>query len=676
MSIRQYSSVILKSLLLLLILLQLVATNCDRMPSGPKIPEESKLAVFCVLNPAQQNQTIQLQRTLTYTETVTASVADLDVSDARIILIGPDGQFEAEPMLPSSRPTAQKDTNYTADFLWGTSHFNYLLRGDKIQSGEHYSLSVATEEYGSIEAETIVPGPFQITEVNIEPELTTEQHFSEDTTFNIMDFRITWTESSGAAGYLVDIVLLQYDFSEWVNTWDLSNELGPGWAEDFVIPDSVDLVDVPYTEIPMLFRTIHGKLLRGFLTRETEWYDNTHEVWKKYSRCNQRIWLDNCNICRLRIAVHALSKPLFDFTAFQYLRFDEGEVIGQEVVLPDLSNVRGGVGVFGAATTQTAFSRLIGLKDSPVDPQLVLSRPQNLQPDNDATLPRGGSLTLSWDPVPDATLYLLVLKPHYLWFYPGNHVYLVRDTHLEIFQKDFPYRDCRIEWYLRAIKENENDYTITLMDSVLNEFGIPFYDDSTGVFAVGPGKGPLVLYGYYIIKDVRIFLAPNRSTGYGINCYVFHDYSLWSESRFIHIPSGELTGFTDSGPVLTAPPEEGLLSPTGTLRWQEVQAADAYLIYIHSSDQTVIAVTKETEISPPFPDEIEWADGLAGLDAFQSGATYFWQVCALRVRTGALGFVVDAPRNGQPPRVYPRYTHPSGIMLMSRWSEKRRFVVQ
>ena len=51
----------------------------------------------------------------------------------------------------------------------------------------------------------------------------------------------------------------------------------------------------------------------------------------------------------------------------------------------------------------------------------------------------------------------------------------------------------------------------------------------------------------------------------------------------------------------------------GTLKWQEVSGADAYLVYIHSGEQTVIAASQETEISPPFPDECEWAEGLRWL---------------------------------------------------------------
>lgn len=66
MSTRQSYLLQQKELVLVFILFYFVTMNCDRMPSSPKIPEESKLAVFCVLNPEQQVQTLLLQRTLTY----------------------------------------------------------------------------------------------------------------------------------------------------------------------------------------------------------------------------------------------------------------------------------------------------------------------------------------------------------------------------------------------------------------------------------------------------------------------------------------------------------------------------------------------------------------------------------------------------------------------------------
>jgi len=704
-----------KRLFLLFILCYFVMTTCDRMPSGPKIPEESKLAVFCVLNPDQQTQTVLLQRTLTFDETVATSNPNLYISDAQIILEGPEGQKEAVPMLPGSRSSELQNVKYCGDFLWGSGNFNYLVDTQQLKSQEKYSLSIITEDYGSVQAETTIPGPFKITEINIEPDLSSELYYKDSTLWwqtsnRPKDFRVTWTKSPGAAGYLVDIVVIQYDFSEWLRITDLSNDLGPGWLQELVFPDSLDNIDVPYKEIPLTFETIHGKSLRGFLTHELKyempWLKMERKIFQHLNFFPPADTIENKFLYQLRVNIHALSKSLFAFTMFQYLKLEEGRVVGQEVMIPDLGNVKGGVGVFGAVYSQSALSRynngIIRGTDatrfkeyfweeySPRDlyspwrynTDFLNKIPQNLQPDNNTVLMPGESLILSWDPVLEASLYLLVLKPHYLWFYPGNYVYLVRNNQVEIFDRYLPYRDCQIEWYVCAIKENplfyrSNYLTWKFMLHYYN--GVDFSSDSIDVFAVGPSKGPLLLYGYYPANWSFCWNRTNPDVNPAGPDWATpspHSYSLWSESRFINMPSGEMGGFEESRPVLIAPQEGAHLSTNGTLQWQEVAGADVYLVYIHSSEQTVIAASQETKISPPFPDECEWADGLRGLEAFESGKTYIWQVCALRIKSGTLGFAVDLPQNGHPSRVYPRYQHPSGIMQMSQWSEEKRFVVQ
>ncbi len=87
-------------------------------------------------------------------------------------------------------------------------------------------------------------------------------------------------------------------------------------------------------------------------------------------------------------------------------------------------------------------------------------------------------------------------------------------------------------------------------------------------------------------------------------------------------------------------------------------------------------VTDTTTLAPPFPATYPGVDGIHGLDAFTSGTTSTWQVQALRVKSGALGFVLKDQGNGNPPEIYPRYEHPSGIMLRSRWSEERDFTAE
>jgi len=661
------------------------------MPSGPAIPEEPKLALFCVLSPDLPAQTVLLQRTLTYKEAMALSNPDLNISGARIVLEGPEGRTEAVPMLPGDAPSDLQERKHDSDFLWGSGHFNYLIQGEKLNANEVYRLLIDTDAYGSIQAETTVPGPFEITEINTEPDLSNETFWYDSSFFGrydeaIKEFRVTWTESQGASGYLVDVVLLRYDLSEWIRTWDLPDKEGEAWAEELYFPDSVDVVEAPYEEVPLRFPTVHGEFMRGFLTHDLKCEMAIDDLYDRIPDANFYMspadpeGLYYYYYYRLRITIQALSPSLFAFTAFQYLNLEEDQIVGQEVDLPDLSNVEGGVGVFGAVAAQTGYSRIF--KSDGVDlgnrwrPQDVFDgTPQNLQPEDGAVLDSGESLVLSWDPVSEATLYMVVLKPYYLWFFPGNHVYLVRDPRVEIFARDFPYRDCRVQWYVRAIKENPLDPSfLEWLERTAEEDSV-FFSEPHDVYALGPGKGPFDLYGYYINGDWYQNIGDQGFEG-GMAGIQSHSCSRWSETRFITLPSGEMEGFEESRPAAEAPPEGGSLSPNGTFVWHPVEGADAYLVYMHSNNHTVIAVSKDPRIFPPFPESSEWAEGLLGLESFEIGETCTWQVCGLRVKSGALGFVVHLPESGGLPVVYPRYQHPSGIMLQSRWSEERRFIVE
>jgi len=61
------------------------------------------------------------------------------------------------------------------------------------------------------------------------------------------------------------------------------------------------------------------------------------------------------------------------------------------------------------------------------------------------------------------------------------------------------------------------------------------------------------------------------------------------------------------------------------------------------------------------------------LNIFQSGSKWRWSVCALRLESGMMGFVVNQTKDL--PTVSPRYEHPSGIFQQSQWTTDT-FVVQ
>ena len=371
------------------------------------------------------------------------------------------------------------------------------------------------------------------------------------------------------------------------------------------------------------------------------------------------------HIIRLRVYVHALTQALYDYIAFQYLpNTGDNEIIGQEFFVPDISNIENGVGIWGGVNTRSATSRFcdyifqpdyFGQGDKSIDYWYeqfneLLSIDQILndefsrylfpsgtnppilqQPENNSILSSNEGQLLSWEPVEGAGMYLLVVKLHYLWFAPGNVSFLTEENQYEIFWNDFPYRDCELEWYVKAFSGN--------------------YHTNGYLAEVPPDKATLVLS-----NEVA---------------------TPWSESRFIITESGELAGFEECQPIIVTPKDGDILPELGKLEWEEINGADAYLVYIYSPNgQYITAVTQETEISPPFPNESEYIDGLRGINHYNSGETYHWQICALRVKSGALGIVIGDPDEENPLQIYPRYQHPSGIVLQSRWSEVKYFTVQ
>jgi hypothetical protein len=371
-------------------------------------------------------------------------------------------------------------------------------------------------------------------------------------------------------------------------------------------------------------------------------------------------------------------------------------VVGQEVYVPDISNIQGdGMGIFGAMNLQMATSRVVYLpcncendsysyspgasapgygKQEETDFDSLFVPPTLVRPEDGVLLEEGGALSLSWQSVEGASHYILVVKPHYLWFWPGNYATVPEENELSLSWQDVPCRDCELEWYVKAID------TVMISDSK-GLFRNPADDNrpfqiASNIFAVPPDKGPMVVNGYRWSLSYSRFISDSHSRqSYGGRVIGFE--TPWSESRSIITRGGEMPGFEGAKPVVFSPSGGETISVFGKLTWQEISGADLYLLYLSSNDgEVIIAVTDKTEIVPPFPDNSTSIDGLRGVEAFEPGVTYTWQVCALRVKSGLLGFRIIEDNNGELPEVHPRYEHPSGIMLQSRWSDAAQFTVQ
>ena len=653
----------------IIILVTILFLGCHQNPTGPTIPEESQLAVFCVLNPTVRTQTLIVNRTYSFCEVTDQLAADVTAKNATIKVLGPDGELDVINM-PPGYSNIQKDsiqTRLDTDFLSGTSGFNYLLPSQAITAGAEYKLTITSNEYETITARTKIPGPFQLSEFDFAPEWNDAfynyETIPEDEYFHPPSlFHVAWTPSEGAAGYLVDITALEYDIPTEIQHGDLV-QIGefnymtfdpPNW------PDSSQIVHAPYREIPVDFNPYSpDRYVRGKLTRDLEINIPRYMLFKMVSFPGDFQYRKQ-HVKRFRVYVHAVDEPLYNYLAFQYAQIGKEKIVGQEIAIPDISNVQNGVGIWGAANTCFATSRLIhrivqtegeylpwdpSHEESNKDeiygsfrfnynPWLPLPYGNNFTPDDDYILQPDNTVRLSWDEADYASYYLLVLKPYYLWFHPGNFTYLLKDPYFDISWNDFPFRDCEIEWYVKTLTDNTYPWWM------------PY-----SVVALSDQKDPLVM---------------SNSAEMG-----------WSKSHYITIASGKIAGFEGQQPQVNTPQDGSQMTLDDRLQWSEIHGADAYLLYIQSEEgQTIIACAQTNSASPPFPDQRDEINGVIGLDKWQSGMSYSWQVCALRVMTGAFGFSVVQQSNGLLPQIYPRYEHPSGIVQQSRWSGQHNFDIE
>ena len=634
--------------------------GCDQDPIGA-IKDERRIVVFSILNPAVRTQKMIVQQSLTFDEGQSNILNNTEINGISGTVTGPEAEYQIISMPAGESQTETDGTRYDTDFLWGKERFNYIIDGPPIESGKTYQLSLSHDDYETVFARATVPGPFEISEINIEPEFSLD-----DLILDIADwgsfadkykpenFRVAWSESENAAGYWLDISVLEYDIPPGFQLDENGNNYA--WP-DF---DSTQVLDIPYKEYSVRFQRSENNTVRGFLT-----LGNTFEM--PIDEFIQLIALPKNfeyrfeHAYRLRIHVHALNQSLYNY-------FLEGSATGENIgdvkTIPNLSFIENGYGIFGAAYTQSATARLydyiLGIKyasEVPADylywyyqfndvysldqilndqfSRLLFSsglEPPGLRnPASETVLTPESSLLLSWNPIENAANYIVVLKPSYLWFNPGNLVFLSDDNQLEISWQDAPYRDCRIEWYVKAISSVDNA-------------------------------------GAFVLE-----LPPDKAQLIYINAIA----SPWSESRYLQTESGGFEGFENQLPNPLNPQNNGTISPTGTLSWEEVEGADAYLVVIsNEQNEYVVAVTDESRVAPPFPNESDLIDGLMGLSQFQQGMRYTYQICALRVKAGALGFTIGDPSENSPPTIYPRYRHPSGIMLQSQWSEPIDFQIQ
>ncbi len=659
---------------------------CNPDVSGPKFWENRKLALFCILNPSQQNQVIVLNRTISFDEAQKNYIGDISVRNADIIFKGQEGNTEAIPM-PKNADIYQHDIRIPSDFLSGTGKFTHVISDQVIEYEKEYSISIYSEEYGNISAQTVVPGSFEITDIKKNEGINN-------------NYEISWTPSAGAAGYLVEMTLLDYDISKILEIQKLyESESGDLLITRSYIGDSTEILQFPYqeqrqdidkiadvkvgiltqkTKINIDYRiSIFGAVYEQAPDLPSDVYGNTISQYRQGSLYQDRFY------------IHALDPALYSYMAFEIRMFkNEGTRVGQIAILPDRTNIQGGVGVFGAACTRsltseqkTKFLPNIG-EPMPGDPDFSQA-PTLLSPYDGSKFGPGDTLSFHWEPVADAVEYLLVLKPHYLWFWPGNVSFLLQQTDHKIAWENLQIRDAKIEWYVKAIN---NDLHHELVDSLLFlQLGLRAPDildyirrSQTAISDAPPDKGPLVFNGQFfgfIFKYQYQYFRFGDSSGLSHPVFKLFYETPWSESRFAYTQSGEIPGFEEIKPVSNSSLNNTSLSAGKTFDWQNISGADAYLLHIkaENGENYVTAHLDNRCILPP-RNEVFWSEGLTEQVELTEGTYYSCYVCALRVKSGMLGFVVEENSSEILPKVYPRYVHPSGIIQQSKWSEELNFL--
>ncbi|MBN2088010.1 DUF4249 family protein, partial [candidate division KSB1 bacterium] len=243
----------------------LFSTSCDNHISGPSIPESKQLSVFCILNPAAPVQTLNLQRSLAFGEIKAGLTPDLNISDADIELSRQEHVWQPLQMLPETRPAVIKATHFGLDDIFGTGNFNYLFNDLSLEPNQRYRLRIHSEEYGTITAETEIPGPFEVTEI-IEFK---RSWLNPDSS---KPARVTWSTSAGAAGYLIDLTVLVYHYMPW---WPSPEQKLTEGDTIPVLPallreDSTYFINNPWQEIPVNLNASTNSFQRGFLTQANQ----------------------------------------------------------------------------------------------------------------------------------------------------------------------------------------------------------------------------------------------------------------------------------------------------------------------------------------------------------------------------------------------------------------------
>jgi len=551
-------------------------------------------------------------------------------------------------------------------------------------------LTIKAPDLGEVQAKTTIPDSFHITSF-------TGGRFAPSNSpadpWIPLPIQVEWTPSEGAYGYLVDLVVYKLNFEEFDTLYEEHQSPTDYLIEErILLPDLVTFPNIKYEKIPILFKTLSGSKQRGVLTQETS-IEIPFEGCKNEINQDQ-LRFDYCDFsgCLLtlykeslyfQVDIYALDEALYNYTTIQYLKLGDERVVGQRTTIPDISNVEGGVGVVGATycwhspILQFWWDKAVYYGIDKYD-KLVHYKPADgpklFAPEDNRVIDLSDAVTFSWGEIfveqfdyPLNNLaslpvdYVLYFQPRYMSFRPAQMALIVDTTFTTIRPFDFPVRDCTLSWYVKGVVVFESFYREWLSHRPEIPTGINY--SPLWQVILSPAENYDFFNGIYYVQSVDF-----QEPGSGVKAQVTpfrYLVSMASDTRTLVIPSGHVNGFEQQKVHLLAAKDDAVFGAGDSLRWSPVDGADVYLLYFESkSGKAFSTVSFSNSTAPPFQ-KLDYIEGLGVLEKFPSGSEWRWSVCALRLESGMMGFVVNQTKDL--PTASPRYKHPRGIFQQSEW---------
>lgn len=310
----------------ILLAASLVISACHE-EFNPKGSHKDELVVFAVLS--AQNDTQFVRVYMTYDPPGYDPVAvtvDNPVTDAQVLVNGAGSAYQ----LRDTMVTRKDKSRYTSDIR------AYVGFPMPIQAGATYNLTVNSPTRGSATSLATVPDHAQMAVVN-------PYVLDKPKDFLSQDVNIQIVLSPSSKGY----VLRAYLVFQYV-------------ANSVTVTDQI--------EIPSVARDVDGQVLEGFpgLTRRTSQASSTSTNREQASIQNRayRSAIDKVNEIygnlnlRYRFIRFILTQVEPNFYNYYNIANGFQDQFTIRTDQPDYSNIRGGVGVFGAATADTLIYSL------------------------------------------------------------------------------------------------------------------------------------------------------------------------------------------------------------------------------------------------------------------------------------------------------------------------------